>query len=76
MSALTRCELALVIESLAGERGALDLDHLMKRMAIGRHPARLNLVDCAAYALATTLAQPLLYTGDDFAHTDIARVRY
>jgi ribonuclease VapC len=38
------------------------------------HPARLNLGDCAAYALAHSLGLPLLYKGDDFARTDIARV--
>lgn len=33
--------------------------------------ARLNLCDCAAYALAKTRAAPLLFKGDDFPHTDI-----
>ena len=37
----------------------------------GRHPARLNLADCFAYALAKQLDAPLLYKGDDFALTDI-----
>jgi ribonuclease VapC len=37
----------------------------------GRHPARLNLADCFAYALAKELDVPLLYKGDDFAKTDI-----
>ena len=37
----------------------------------GRHPARLNLGDCFAYALAKQLDAPLLYKGDDFAKTDI-----
>lgn len=36
------------------------------------HPARLNLGDCFSYALAAVLAEPLLYKGDDFAHTDLA----
>ena len=35
--------------------------------------ARLNLADCAAYALAKTLNAPLLFKGDDFTSTDIAR---
>jgi ribonuclease VapC len=35
------------------------------------HKARLNLGDCAAYALATSLDLPLLYKGDDFRHTDV-----
>lgn len=36
------------------------------------HPARLNLGDCFSYALARERREPLLYVGDDFAHTDIA----
>jgi ribonuclease VapC len=35
------------------------------------HPARLNLGDCFAYALAKATGEPLLYKGDDFVHTDI-----
>ena len=37
----------------------------------GRHPARLNLADCFAYALAKSLDAPLLYKGDDFSLMDI-----
>jgi ribonuclease VapC len=33
--------------------------------------ARLNLADCAAYALAKTLNAPLLFKGNDFAQTDL-----
>jgi ribonuclease VapC len=33
--------------------------------------AKLNLADCAAYALATHLKAPLLFTGQDFTHTDV-----
>jgi ribonuclease VapC len=33
--------------------------------------ARLNLADCAAYALARTRDLPLLFKGDDFAATDV-----
>jgi|SRR5580704_9833665 ribonuclease VapC len=33
--------------------------------------ARLNLADCAAYALAATMNAPLLFKGDDFAATDV-----
>ena len=34
-------------------------------------PAKLNLGDCFAYALAKELDAPLLYKGDDFGRTDI-----
>ncbi len=33
--------------------------------------ARLNLADCAAYALAKSMNLPLLFKGNDFAATDI-----
>ena len=39
----------------------------------GRHLAALDLGDCFAYALAKTLAEPLLAKGADFARTDIER---
>lgn len=35
------------------------------------HPARLNLGDCFAYALARDLGEPLLFKGSDFSQTDI-----
>ena len=34
--------------------------------------ARLNLSDCAAYALAKQRGEPLLCKGGDFAATDLA----
>ena len=36
------------------------------------HPARLNLGDCFAYAMAKQHGVPLLYKGDDFSKTDLA----
>ena len=36
------------------------------------HPAGLNFGDCFAYALAFESGEPLLFKGDDFAHTGIA----
>jgi len=38
------------------------------------HPARLNLGDCFAYALARDIGEPLLFKGSDFALTDIELV--
>jgi ribonuclease VapC len=35
------------------------------------HPAQLNMGDCAVYALAKTLNEPLLFVGNDFAQTDV-----
>lgn len=37
----------------------------------GRHRAGLNFGDCFAYALAKETGLPLLFKGDDFAHTDL-----
>ena len=42
-----------------------------RRFGKGNHPARLNLGDCFAYALAKTAEEPLLFKGDDFSRTDI-----
>jgi ribonuclease VapC len=36
-----------------------------------RTPAKLNLGDCFAYALAKERNLPLLYKGEDFSRTDI-----
>jgi ribonuclease VapC len=41
------------------------------RFGKGRHPAALNLGDCAAYALAKAKDAPLLFKGNDFIRTDI-----
>lgn len=37
----------------------------------GNDPAGLNLGDCFAYALASAVAEPLLFKGEDFARTDV-----
>jgi ribonuclease VapC len=49
-------------------RSAIDA---FRRYGKGIHPARLNLGDCPAYALANSMGLPLLFKGDDFARTDI-----
>ena len=38
--------------------------------------AALNFGDCFAYALCVTAGEPLLFAGDDFAHTDVAAQPY
>ena len=43
------------------------------RFGRGRHPAALNFGDCMSYAVASVAGMPLLFTGDDFARTDIGR---
>jgi ribonuclease VapC len=59
----------------------IPVDHTLARLAAdafarygkGRHPAGLNFGDCFAYALAASLGAPLLFKGEDFARTDVAR---
>jgi ribonuclease VapC len=41
------------------------------RFGKGRHPAALNLGDCMTYATAKVAEAPLLFTGEDFAQTDV-----
>jgi len=36
------------------------------------HRAQLNMGDCFSYAMAKKAGVPILYKGDDFAHTDLA----
>lgn len=45
-----------------------------RRFGRGRHPAGLNFGDLFAYALVRTSGEALLFKGDDFARTDVARV--
>ena len=53
------------------ERQAEGAVEAFRRFGKGRHPARLNIGDCFAYALAKTTGEPLLFKGDDFPQTDI-----
>ena len=41
------------------------------RYGKGRHAAGLNFGDCMAYAVAQAEGAPLLFTGEDFARTDV-----
>jgi len=61
------------IETIAFDRSQAELAlDAWRRYGKGRHPAGLNLGDCAAYALARLTDQPLLFKGDDFDKTDVA----
>ena len=42
-----------------------------QRFGRGRHQAALNFGDCLAYATAVVARDTLLFTGNDFRHTDI-----
>lgn len=47
-----------------------------RRYGKGRHSAGLDFGDCFSYALAKVTGEPLLFKGDDFAHTDISAISY
>lgn len=53
-----------------GEQARLARDAFLG-FGKGRHPAALNLGDCATYALARSRALPLLFKGEDFTRTDL-----
>ena len=53
------------------EQGALAAQAYRRFGRGSGHPARLNLGDCASYALAMSLDAPLLYKGNDFSQTDV-----
>ncbi len=53
------------------ERAALLARDAFLRYGKGRHPAALNMGDCASYALAKSRDLPLLFKGNDFSQTDI-----
>lgn len=63
----------IVIAEVDLEQGKMARD-AFSRFGKGRHPAGLNFGDCFAYALAKVLREPLLFKGEDFARTDVARV--
>jgi ribonuclease VapC len=69
VSFLQRAEIAVV--PIDGDAASLALD-AQARYGKGSHPARLNMGDCFAYAVAKQHGVPLLYKGNDFSQTDLA----
>lgn len=64
-------EIGAVVMSF-DERQVRLADLAFQRYGKGQgHPAQLNLGDCAVYALAKSLDEPLLFVGNDFAQTDL-----
>ncbi len=64
------------IETVAFDAEQLSVARrAFRRFGKGRHAAGLNFGDCAAYALAQWSGEPLLYKGQDFTKSDVARVR-
>ena len=63
---------AIQFEAVDVEQGYVARD-AWQRFGRGRHAAALNFGDCFAYALAFVTGEPLLFLGQDFSLTDIAR---
>lgn len=61
-------EIGMVVEPVTHRHAEIALATYSRYR--GR-PARLNLGDCFAYALAQAKDVPLLYKGNDFAATDV-----
>ena len=66
------------LEGIAIQVVPVDAEHLRwarhGQATYGRgsgSPARLNFGDCLSYGDAKALDEPLLFTGDDFIHTDV-----
>ncbi|HEY9568877.1 MAG TPA: type II toxin-antitoxin system VapC family toxin [Thalassobaculum sp.] len=72
-------ELLRLVDELSMEIVALDRAGAIRAAASyagwgkGGHAAGLNLGDCFAHALATVRGCPLVFIGNDFARTDVAR---
>ena len=64
-------EAAIAIEPVTVEQALLARRAYRTYGRGSGSPARLNLGDCFAYALATAAGEPLLFKGNDFGHTDV-----
>jgi ribonuclease VapC len=70
ISLLARAQVSILpIDSSTGD---LAIDAHARYGKGSDHPARLNLGDCFAYAMAKQHGVPLLFKGDDFSKTDLA----
>jgi len=63
--------LAVQLVPFTAEHSDAAIDAFV-RYGKGRHPAALNFGDCQSYAVAVVAGMPLLFTGNDFARTDIS----
>ncbi len=72
-------EMARLIDGLGFEivpltaAGARRVATAYERWGKGAHPAALNFGDCFAYDVAKQHECRLLYVGDDFSRTDLAK---
>lgn len=63
--------LKVTIAALSAEHAQAGIEAYTLYGRGSGHPAKLNMGDCFAYALAKTRNLPLLFKGNDFIHTDI-----
>jgi len=66
--AQTASSIPMEIVPIDAEQARLAMEAFLR---FGRSPARLNMGDCFAYALAKQKDLPLLFKGNDFAATDV-----
>lgn len=78
-------EIALdaLLERMRVEIAPMSVDAArLARLAYARfgkgvgEPAVLNFGDCLSYGMAMAERQPLLFKGEDFAHTDVIAAEY
>lgn len=63
----------IVVEPVTAEQARIAREAYRDFGKGSGHRARLNFGDCFSYALAKDKSEPLLFKGDDFAHTDVRR---
>ena len=68
--------LGISIESVTPEQADLAREAYRDFGKGTGHRASLNFGDCFSYALAKSVAEPILFKGDDFGHTDLEVARY
>lgn len=64
-------EIAAEVVAFTPDQARRAVEAFMRYGKRRGHPANLNSGDCCSYALAVETAPPLLFKGDDFAHTDV-----
>src|SRR5205823_12072300 len=65
-------EAQLIIEPVTEAQARIAREAYLDYGKGSGHPAKLNFGDCFAYALAKVAGEPLLFKGEDLAHTDVA----
>jgi ribonuclease VapC len=64
-------EFDIVVEAFTPEQSKIASRAYRDYGKSSGHPANLNFGDCFSYALAREKREPILFKGDDFAHTDL-----